>query len=253
MRTLGIDLASQPEQTAACLIAWEPDRAVVEDVESGLDDAALEALVAQADLTGIDAPFGWPAPFVAWLVRSHGGVVATDQDLAPTWDADHLRRLRFRATDHVMRERMGRWPLSVATDLISIVAMRCTGLLQRLRVRDKLGGDWVVEVYPALALALWGIPAAGYKGSGRDAMRARLLHEGLLARCPWLDMTDAQMVRCIRSDHVLDALLSSLIARCFAVGAVEPIDAGQREAAEREGWIVIPTRDALAYLASRQR
>jgi hypothetical protein len=39
-------------------------------------------------------------------------------------------------------------------------------------------------------------------------------------------MTEAEMVRCIRSDHVLDALLASLVARCFAVGAVEPIDAG---------------------------
>lgn len=246
--TLGIDLASQPNQTAACLIAWETDRAVVERIEAGLDDAALEALRAQADLTGIDAPFGWPAPFVAWLVQSHGGEVATDQGAIPAWDADHLRHLRFRATDHVVRVRMGRWPLSVATDLISIVAMRCTGLLQRLGVRDKLGGDGVVEVYPALALALWGIPAAGYKGSGKDAARERVLHDGLLARCPWLVMTEDQMMRCIRSDHALDALLASLIARCFAVGTVEAIDERHLEAAQREGWIVIPEPNALARL-----
>jgi predicted nuclease with RNAse H fold len=164
MRTLGIDLASQPEQTAACLIAWEPDRAVVEDVESGLDDAALEALVAQADLTGIDAPFGWPVAFVAWLVQLHGGEVATDESAVPDWDAGHVRRLSCRATDHVVRERMGRWPLSVATDLISIVAMRCTGLLQRLGVRDKLGGDGVVEVYP-------GAGVVGYLGCGLQGQR----------------------------------------------------------------------------------
>lgn len=247
-RTLGIDLASQPGQTAACLIAWETERAVVERIEAGLDDAALEALVARADLTGIDAPFGWPESFVAWLVRSHSGEVSTDEDSAPAWGADHLRRLRYRATDHVVRERMGRWPLSVATDLISIVAMRCTGLLQRLGVRDKLGGDGVVEVYPALALRQWDIPAAGYKGSGKDAARARVLHDGLLARCPWLVLTEDQLARCIRTDHALDALLSSLVARCFAVGAVEPIDARHLEAAQREGWIVIPERNALARL-----
>ncbi len=247
-RTLGIDLASQPRQTAACLIAWETDRAVVERIEAALDDAALEAVVAQADLTGIDAPFGWPAPFVAWLVRSHGGEVSTDEEIAPAWDADHLRRLRYRATDHVVRERMGRWPLRVATDLISIVAMRCTGLLQRLGVGDKLGGDGVVEVYPALALALGGIPAAGYKGSGKDAVRTQVLHGEILARCPWLTMTEDQIARCIRTDHALDALLSSLVARCFAVGAVEAIDGRHREIAQREGWIVIPARDALLRL-----
>ena len=250
MRTLGIDLASQPRQTAACLIAWGAHGAVVERIEAGLDDAALEALVARADLTGIDAPFGWPTPFVQWLVQSHSGGGASDQGAAPAWDAGHVRRLRFRATDHVVRERLGRWPLSVATDLISIVAMRCTGLLQQLGVRDKLGGDSVVEVYPALALALWGIPAAGYKGSGKDEIRARVLHDGLLVRCPWLAMTDTQTAQCIRSDHMLDALLASLVARCFAVGAVEPIDARHREAAQREGWIVIPARDALGRLSS---
>jgi len=250
-RTLGIDLASQPRQTAACCIAWHDNGAVVERIKAGLDDEALGGLVAQADLTGIDAPFGWPVSFVAWLVQSHGGEVAEHAGGAPDWDADHLRRLRYRATDRVVRERMGRWPLSVAIDLISIVAMRCTGLLQQLGVRDKLGGDGVVEVYPALALRLWGIPAAGYKGSGNDEVRARLLRQGLLDRCPWLAMTDAQMALCIRSDHALDALLASLVARCFAVGAVEPIAERNREAAQREGWIVIPARDALSFLISR--
>lgn len=247
-RTLGIDLASQPRQTAACLIAWETDRAVVELIEAELDDAALEPLVAQADLTGIDAPFGWPVLFVEWLVQSHGDEVAEDAAAVPAWDAEHLRRLRFRATDHVVRERMGRWPLSVATDLISIVAMRCTGFLQRLGVRDKLGEDGVVEVYPALALRQWIIPATGYKGSGNDAARERVLREGVLAHCPWLTMTEEQLAQCIRSDHALDSLLASLVARCFAVGAVEAIDEHNLASAQREGWIVIPQRDALARL-----
>ena len=251
-RTVGIDLASQPRETAACLIAWETDRAVVERIEAGLDDGALEELIARTDLTGIDAPFGWPAPFVAWLVRSNGGEVAEDTGAVPDWDADHKRRLRYRATDLVVRERMGRWPLSVVTDWISYVAMRCTGMLQRLGARDKLGGDGVVEVYPALALRQWDIPAVGYKGSGKDAARARVLHDGVLARCPWLVLTEDQMARCIRTDHALDALLSSLVARCFAIGAVEAIDEQHREAAQREGWIVIPTRDALECLIYRE-
>ncbi|HSH22026.1 MAG TPA: DUF429 domain-containing protein [Candidatus Caenarcaniphilales bacterium] len=246
VRTLGIDLASQASQTAACAVVWAAGGARVESIESGLDDGQLWARMDQADLTGIDAPFGWPIPFVEWLVRSHGGDLDSNSGaVVPAWDADHVRRLRFRLTDYAVRERTGRWPLSVATDLISIVAMRCTGLLQGSGVQDKLGGDGVVEVYPALALRVWGLPALGYKGAGNAAMRERVLRDGLLARCPWLVMTDADIARCIRSDHMLDAFVASLVARCFGVELVEPIPETDREIARREGWIVIPTRDAL--------
>ncbi len=246
VRTLGIDLASQASLTAACTIVWASGGARVESIESGLDDGQLRARMDQADLTGIDAPFGWPVPFVEWLVRSHGDDLASDPGATvPVWDADHVRRLRFRLTDHAIRERTGRWPLSVATDLISIVAMRCTGLLQGAGVQDKLGGDGVVEVYPALALRIRGLPAIGYKGATNGSMRERVLRDGLLARCPWLEMTDADIARCIRSDHMLDALVASLVARCFGVGLVEPIPETDRDITRREGWIVIPICDAL--------
>ncbi len=251
VRTLGIDLASQPRQTAACQIAWDAETAVVERIEVGLDDNALCERVARADLSGIDAPFGWPEPFVTWLIQSHGGELSAEAGAAaPTWDADYVRRLRFRVTDFEVHEWTGSWPLSVSTDLISVVAMCCTGLLQRLGVHDKLGGDGVVEVYPALALRLWGIPARGYKGPGNAALRERVLREGVLARCPWLAMTAGQLGQCIRSDHALDSLVSSLIVRCVAVGQVEPIEATQLAITRQEGWIVLPRRDALDHLLS---
>jgi predicted nuclease with RNAse H fold len=65
MLTLGIDLASQREKTAACLIEWKNGRAIARDPFLGCSDDDLDALIAQADVVGIDAPFGWPVEFTA--------------------------------------------------------------------------------------------------------------------------------------------------------------------------------------------
>lgn len=73
MITLGIDLSSQPKDTAACLIDWQPGRGVVHAPALACDDATLDAWIARADATGIDAPLGWPEAFV----RAVGGWIAT--------------------------------------------------------------------------------------------------------------------------------------------------------------------------------
>ena len=61
--TLGVDLASQPKRTATCLIRWDRGSARVEALSLGATDANLHELFGRADKVGIDAPFGWPAPF----------------------------------------------------------------------------------------------------------------------------------------------------------------------------------------------
>ena len=63
MLTLGIDLASMPKDTAACLVRWERGRAVAEPPRLGCTDSDLDALIREADVIGIDAPFGWPDAF----------------------------------------------------------------------------------------------------------------------------------------------------------------------------------------------
>ena len=63
--TLGIDISSQPEGTAACAITWEPGRAVATTPGLACDDEKLTELIADADAVDIDAPFGWPADFTA--------------------------------------------------------------------------------------------------------------------------------------------------------------------------------------------
>jgi hypothetical protein len=65
VRTLGVDFAAQPSNTAACLIRWSDGQAVVERLERNVDDDWLVALADQADKVGLDIPFGWPIDFVS--------------------------------------------------------------------------------------------------------------------------------------------------------------------------------------------
>jgi Protein of unknown function (DUF429) len=63
---IGLDLAAQPRETAACVIAWRGRTGSVDVLTAGLsDDGILELLRGRAPAKiAIDAPFGWPTPFV---------------------------------------------------------------------------------------------------------------------------------------------------------------------------------------------
>src|SRR4051812_45814646 len=94
MRTLGIDLAADPKRTASCMVEWRTGVGVVEDPRNpspSQDDAFLLARIRQADRAGIDAPFGWPEPFVEALVEHRW---------RRGWPpGEQRKRLRFRETD----------------------------------------------------------------------------------------------------------------------------------------------------------
>jgi hypothetical protein len=96
--TLGIDMSSQPMGTAACAVTWEADRAIALTPWVGCDDEMLIELIAKSHAVGIDAPFGWPAEFVAavgaWNFTS--------------WSTELRERLCFRETDRVVHETVRR-------------------------------------------------------------------------------------------------------------------------------------------------
>ena len=76
-------------------------------------------------------------------------------------DQDVYRfHLSFRETSRLI-EHGYRRPLSVSTDLIGVVAMRCAYLLDRLAARGdpvhRSGSGRVIEAYPAPALVSWGL------------------------------------------------------------------------------------------------
>jgi len=219
MRTLGIDLASQPKGTGACVVEWAAGSVVASPVPGLLDDRALGVWAGQADVVAIDAPLGWPDEFVAAVTAYHRG---------EAWPGSELLSLRYRLTDRTVASMTGVRPLSVSSDLIGVCAFRAA------RLRSMFPA---VEAYPAGALRVWGLPATGYKGV-RGAPVRREIVAGLLRRCPWLAVDEVTL---IRRDHDLDALLCALVARAVATGRTHRPPPEVAEVAAREGWIHLPT------------
>jgi predicted nuclease with RNAse H fold len=242
VRTLGIDLAAQPANTSACAIEWGPGRPIVSELRSGLDDATLLDAIDGADKAAIDAPFGWPDEFVEAISahRNRAGWPGSgeDQDI-------YRFHLSFRATDRRLIEQGARRPLSVSTDLIGVVAMRCAFLLDRLAARgepvDRAGSGKAIESYPAAALTMWGISPVGYKsraGVARIPQLLSQLEEGLGT----IDMTIQQRELAASDHNCFDALVCSLVARAAALGLTQPPEPGdEADRATREGWIHVPT------------
>jgi Protein of unknown function (DUF429) len=152
-RTAGLDLASQDNRTAMAEIRWGAGGAVIASVRLGVGNDAIVEAAERVAMVGVDCPLGWPTPFVDLLIAARANEVPPDA----AQDNAAKQALVFRRTDVVVHELTGRWPLSVAADRIAYPAMRCAGLLARLReaghpVRRSGIASLVAEVYPAAAL-----------------------------------------------------------------------------------------------------
>ena len=226
MRTLGVDLASSPARTAACVIRWEKRVARVEHLQAGVDDDELRRLVVDVDKVGIDVPFGWPGDFVASVSAHH------EMEAWPGFDSADLR---LRRTDEFVWRRTGRQPLSVSADKLAVPAFRAARLLSEWQA-DRTGAGRFVEVYPRAARATF------------ELGRTRSIEE-LHERAPWLTLALDQEMACEQNEDCFDALISSLVARASALGLCEPIPDDLLESARREGWIALPLAGSLEQLA----
>jgi transposase-like protein len=64
----------------------------------------------------------------------------------------------------------------------------------------------------------------------------------------WLHISTDQRSRCQASDDVFDALVAACVSRAAAIGLVRSIPDEEADAAGREGWISLPTKDSLNQL-----
>jgi len=265
--TLGIDLASQPRNTALCVVAWEADRAEIVALARGdlrgqkLTDALLvEAARGEHAIDGgwggagrpvkvaIDAPFGWPERFVRAVEAHHRLARWPTRSDGVRWPFER------RATDRFVYDHAQKLPLSVSTDRIAYPAMRCAGLLGALApdsvARDGTG--LVAEAYPDAALRcwlpeLWETRAGSYKGAAARPRRAHVVKTLLDRLGDRFAVSDDQCERCIDSDDCLDALVCALVARAVQRGATIAPKHENRRLALVEGWIHLP-RAPLADL-----
>lgn len=236
--TLGIDLSSNPAKTAACVISWSEEGGQVEQLVTGdqsstpLENDDLLGMIRAADLSGIDAPFGWPVPFVE-AVRSWDGFGGWP---TPTT----LANLRYRTTDlHIRKPRL---PLSVSSDLIGVTAMRCASILDSLGEsvdRSGMNGP-AIEVYPAAALFRWGLVAERYKGRANSEAREALVSD-LCARLDGVcGLSALHRESCEASDDALDAFVAALAVRARMLGKTKEPAREEVDRARVEGWIHVP-------------
>lgn len=231
MRFVGVDLASQPEKSSMCLLEWRRRPTVVGLVRPATDDAIVTAAL-DAMAVGIDCPFGWPSDFVDKVSHWHHGRSAAATTATP-------RELRLRTTDRWLREHhVRRDPLSVSTDRLAIVALRGIGILERLLgpSGDRSGRRNVFEAYPGGTLAVWGLPATGYKGADGREKRADIV-AGLEGSIDFGEHRDAML----DSDDDLDAVVTAVIAGLGRARHTTRPPAEHRRVAAIEGWIHVPT------------
>jgi hypothetical protein len=237
MRTAGVDLAAEPKGTALAVIEWGREAAALVELHVGVADPLVVETARTVDKLGIDCALGWPDAFVEFVSdHAAGRLDGPPADGGMEW----RRTLAYRETDRRTRAVTGRWPLSVSTDRLGLTAMRCAGLLGRLREDgldvDRSGAGHIAEVYPGATLRVWGFDTTGYRVDA--GARARLVSD-LANAAPWFDAA-AFAEPMTASADAFDAVMAALAARGAALGLHErpaPDVLGQ---ARREGWIALP-------------
>jgi len=225
MRALGIDLSSTKKSTSVCVIEYAGKFGRCSQPIEQCSDPVIDNLIEYSDAVGIDAPLGWPDKFTK----------AVSEWSFDNWNTEIRDGLRFRLTDRIVRERIGKWPLSVSSDLIALPAMRAMAMLRRNNVQDKSGGDkGFYEVYPAGSLRIWDIYESGYKKSVE--VRRRMLSV-LRTNFPLLEIPDEYS----NTDDNLDSLVAAITVEQAARGNTLPPTASQLRLAMTEGWIHLPS------------
>ncbi len=238
MITCGVDLSSQAADTAIAVIDWGSVSPRLTQLEVGVDDETILDAARGADATAIAAPFGWPDPFLEFIVSNRTGFVSDPRRVATT---SGRNRLMYRTTDQRLREMLGLKLLPSTASSLAAQTLRCAGILARMREAgievSRAGGGRVVEAYAPASLVAWGLDEPKYKTT--PAARVRIVEQA--SRRVSLDLADHRAT-CMESDDALDALVCALTARAVAMGLWRaPLDSDEVEHAPTEGWVCIPS------------
>ncbi len=238
MITCGVDLASQSADTAIAVIDWGTASPRLTQLEIGVDDEIILEAAHGADHVAIASPFGWPDPFLEFIVSNRTGTVPNPRRVATT---SGRNRIMYRTTDQRLREMLGLKLLPSTANSMAAQTLRCAGILARLREMgipvSRAGGGRVFEAYAPASLVAWGLDEPKYKTT--PAARVRIVEQA--ARRVSLDLADHRAA-CMESDDALDALVCALTARAVALGLWrQPLDPDEVEHAPTEGWVCIPS------------
>ena len=238
MGFVGIDLSTDPCKCGVCVIEGRAISHVGHGNTASSHPDWLLRHCSGASTIGIDAPFGWPKPFIDTL-RGYEIGVAFDHD---------RRRYRLRTTDlwinntlrrHLQRDTAPN-PFSVSTDKLGATTMMGTillhGLFENFEVSPRHSGydRAVLEVYPSASLWAWGLPHRGVDvGATLEALEDAFD----------LDVREDKRRQLLGSRHCFDALVAALTAREYAnYNTYDPPEDVPEEVLRVEGWIRVPSR-----------
>ena len=256
MQVIGVDLAAADSNTALAVLDKSSTGWRLSQLSCPASDHDIISAVEQMPhngKAGFDCPLGWPSAFVDFVAKHQVRVA----DEIPDKISLMKRRTDLRVTELVADHTtpsIRLTPLSVSSDRIAVPAWRMAHLEQQLSADahpDRSGSGSIVEVYPAAALAVWKLPHRGYKGRDGENVREKIV-AGIDHRAGnLLDIDDFYAELCA-SDHLLDALISALVAVAVATGQCVT-DSGPRSPEEEdlagaEGWIWLPDPDLTQIL-----
>ena len=241
MKFIGVDLAARSKKTSVCVLDWKTTPRVEAIYGPASDECILHATGDDVAAVGIDSPFGWPAPFVSFVQPDQ-----SSRRPCPLSDAE-ADELKYRSTDLWVRDHFRRRgksvrPLSVATDKLGAVALRCVRLVQCLTA-DHGGHSAIYEVYPAASLHHWLPLDSSYKSRSnvKCAAKSKAVRKCIIERLEQYVDISACGERLVDNDDDLDALVSALTAALAFQGRTHPPPPQLADLAYSEGWIHIPS------------
>lgn len=249
MRTLGIDLASQPAQTAVVGVDWPEDGPpqlvpITETSANGLDDSGLIDVLQSGEWgrIAIDVPLGWPRTLLELLARWRDGRPIN----LPADERRGRSRTLFRETDLAVWDQTGLRPIPVGVESLAWVARRSFHLLSQAGLHADHAGlrSHVLETYPKAALSRWpDMPAESTKsGPDSPAVRDRVLQTLTAELRLEIASPDRALLVAAGSDHHFDALICALVARAAMLAKTTRPTSDQVEAARAEAGFTFPPR-----------